>query len=125
MQALFTGVPALLPHIRSGRIRALAVSSPRRIPLLPDVPTVAEAGVPGYEAGVWFGLMVPQGTPKDVLARLTADSIKGTRSPDFVKRMSELGYVVLGTTAEQMNDMTQQELKRWPPVVKSSGATVD
>ncbi len=125
VQMMFDNIPSALPHIKAGKLRPLATTGAKRDPSLPDVPTVAEAGVPGYEAGVWFGLMVPQGTPKDVLARLTADSIKGTRSPDFVKRMSELGYVVLGTTAEQMNDMTQQELKRWPPVVKSSGATVD
>ena len=65
------------------------------------------------------------GTPKDVVARLTADSIKATRSPDFVKRMTELGYVILGTSAEQMAEMTQTELKRWPPVVRASGASVD
>jgi len=125
VQMMFDNIPSALPHIKAGKLRPLATTGAKRDPSLPDVPTVAEAGVPGYEAGVWFGLMVPQGTPKDVLARLTADSIKGTRSPDFVKRMSELGYVVLGTTAEQMNDMTQQELKRWPPVVRASGASVD
>nr|HMN80596.1 tripartite tricarboxylate transporter substrate-binding protein [Burkholderiaceae bacterium] len=122
---MFSDMIAALPHIKAGKLRAIATTGAKRDPALPDLPTIAEAGVPGYEAGVWFGLTVPTGTPKEVVDRLTAESIKATKSPDFIKRMSELGYVILGTTAEQMTEMTQAELKRWPPVVRSSGASAD
>jgi len=125
VQMMFDNIPSALPHIKAGKLRPIATTGARRDPALPDLPTIAEAGVPGYEAGVWFGLTVPAGTPKEIVARLTAESIKSTRSPDFVKRMSELGYVILGTSAEQMAEMTQADLKRWPPVVKASGAAAD
>ena len=125
VQMMFDNIPSALPHIKAGKLRAIATTGAKRDPALPDLPTIAEAGVPGYEAGVWFGLTVPTGTPKEVVDRLTAESIKATKSPDFIKRMSELGYVILGTTAEQMTEMTQAELKRWPPVVRSSGASAD
>ena len=125
VQMMFDNIPSALPHIKAGKLRALATTGPRRDPALPDLPTVAEAGVPGYEAGVWFGLAVPAGTPADVVARLNAEAVKATRSPDFVRRMSELGYLILGTSAEQMASMQRAEQARWAPVVKSSGATAD
>ena len=125
VQMMFDNIPSALPHIKAGKLRAIATTGAKRDPALPDLPTIAEAGVSGYEAGVWFGLTVPTGTPKEIIDRLTAESIKSTKSPDFIKRMSELGYVILGTTAEQMAAMTQTELKRWPPVVKASGASAD
>jgi tripartite-type tricarboxylate transporter receptor subunit TctC len=125
VQMMFDNIPSALPHIKSGKLRAIATTGAKRDPALPDLPTIAEAGVPGYDSGVWFGLAVPAGTPKDVIAKINAEAVKGTKSPDFVKRMTELGYVILGTTPEQMSDMVQAELKRWPPVIRASGATVD
>ncbi|MFO1197656.1 MAG: tripartite tricarboxylate transporter substrate binding protein [Burkholderiaceae bacterium] len=125
VQMMFDNIPSALPHIRAGKLRALATTGAKRDPALPDLPTVAEAGVQGYESGVWFGLTVPAGTPKDVIAKLSAEAIKATKSPDFVRRMTELGYVILGTTPEQMAEMTRTELLRWPPVVKASGAALD
>jgi tripartite-type tricarboxylate transporter receptor subunit TctC len=125
VQMMFDNIPSALPHIKAGRLRALATTGPRRDPALPDLPTVAEAGVPGYEAGVWFGLAVPTGTPADVVARLNAEAVKATRSPDFVRRMGELGYLILGTSADQMAAMQRAEQARWAPVVKASGATAD
>ncbi|MBU6271668.1 MAG: tripartite tricarboxylate transporter substrate binding protein [Betaproteobacteria bacterium] len=125
VQMMFDNIPSALPHIKAGKLRALATTGARRDPALPDLPTVAEAGVTGYEAGVWFGLAVPAGTPADVVARLNAEAVKATRSPDFVRRMSELGYLILGTSAEQMASMQRAEQARWAPVVKASGATAD
>ena len=125
VQMMFDNIPSALPHIRAGKLRALATTGAKRDPALPDLPTVAEAGVQGYESGVWFGLTVPAGTPKDVIAKLSAEAIKATKSPDFVRRMTELGYVILGTTPEQMAEMTRTELLRWPPVVKASGFSSD
>ena len=89
------------------------------------VPTIAEAGVKGYESGVWFGLAAPAGTPPEVIARLNAAAVAGTKSPDFVKRMTELGYNILGTSAAEMASMNQMEINRWGPIVKASGAKAD
>lgn len=121
----FDNIPSALPHVKTGKLRALGTTGARRDPALPDIPTIAEAGVPGYETGVWFGVMVPAGTPKEVISKLSAETVKATKAADFVKRMTELGYVILGTSPERMAEMLQVELERWPPVVKASGASVD
>jgi tripartite-type tricarboxylate transporter receptor subunit TctC len=122
---MFDNIPSALPHIKAGKLRALATTGAKRDPSLPDLPTIAEAGVAGYDAGVWFGLLVPAGTPKDVIARLSAESMKATRSPDFIKRMNELGYNILGGTPEEMGEMLKAEVARWGPIVKASGAKAD
>lgn len=125
VMTMFDNIPSAIPHIKSGKLRALATTGARRDPLLPDLPTVAEAGVQGYESGVWFGLAVAPGTPRDIIARLNVEAVKGTKSPDFVKRMTELGYNIIGSTPEQMAEMTRNELTRWGPIVKASGAKAD
>jgi tripartite-type tricarboxylate transporter receptor subunit TctC len=125
VQMMFDNVPSALPHVRSGKLRALATTGAKRDPAFPDLPTIAEAGVPGYESGVWFGLAVPAGTPREIVARLSAEAVRGTQAPEFTKRMTELGYVILGTGAEQMAEMTRTEVTRWAPIVKASGATAD
>jgi len=122
---MFDNIPSALPHIKAGKLRALAVTGAKRDPLLPDVPTVAEAGVPGYESGVWFGLAVPAGTPKAEIARLNEAAVKGTKAPEFIKRMSELGYTIIASTPEQMVEMNKAEVARWGPIVKASGAKAD
>ena len=122
---MFDNIPSALPHIRAGKLKALASTGARRDPLLPDVPTMAEAGVAGYESGVWFGLAVPAGTPREVINRLNAETIRGAKSADFVKRMTDLGYSVVTGTPEQMAEMNRAEISRWGPIVKASGAKVD
>ena len=112
-------------HPLTGRLRALATTGAKRDPLLPDLPTVAEAGVTGYESGVWFGLAVAPGTPKEIIAKLNAEAVKGTKAPEYVKRMTELGYNILGTSPEVMAEMTRNEVQRWGPIVKASGAKAD
>ena len=122
---MFDNIPSALPHIKAGKLRAIATTGARRDPALPDLPTIAESGVPGYESGVWFGLTVPAGTPKDVIARINEAALKGAKSPDFVKRMTELGYNIIGSTPEQMTEMLKAETARWTPIVKASGAKAD
>ena len=124
-QMMFDNIPSSLPHIKSGKLIALATTGAKRDPTLPDLPTMAEAGVKGYESGVWFGIMVPAGTPKDVIARLNAAAVQATKSPEFQKRMHDLGYNIIPGTPEDMGRMIQDELKRWGPIVKASGAKVD
>lgn len=125
VQLMFDNIPSALPHIKAGKLRALATTGAKRDPALPDLPTIAEAGVAGYESGVWFGLSVPAATPRDIVARIAADAIKGTQSPDFVKRMTELGYVIMGSGPDAMAEMLKAEVARWAPVVRASGATAD
>jgi tripartite-type tricarboxylate transporter receptor subunit TctC len=122
---MFDNIPSAIPHIKSGKLKALATTGAKRDPLLPELPTLAEAGVAGYESGVWFGLAVPANTPRDVIMKLNAEAIKGTRSPEFVKRMTELGYNIMGTSPEVMTDMSRAEVQRWGPIVRSSGAKAD
>ncbi len=122
---MFDNIPSALQHIKAGKLRALAVTGAKRDPLLPDVPTVAEAGVPGYESGVWFGLAVPAATSKEDIARLNDAAIKGTKSPEYIKRMTELGYSIIASTPEQMAEMNRAETARWVPIVKASGAKAD
>jgi tripartite-type tricarboxylate transporter receptor subunit TctC len=122
---MFDNIPSAIPHIKSGKLKALATTGSKRDPLLPELPTLAEAGVSGYESGVWFGLAVPANTPRDVVMKLNAEAIKGTRSPEFVKRMTELGYNIMGTSPEVMLDMSRAEVQRWGPIVRSSGAKAD
>ena len=122
---MFDNVPSALPHIKSGKLRALATTGAKRDATLPDLPTVAEAGVVGYESGVWFGLSIPAGTPREIIAKLNAEAVKGTRSPDFVTRMTALGYNIIGSTPEQMSDMLKKEVSTWGPIVKASGAKAD
>jgi tripartite-type tricarboxylate transporter receptor subunit TctC len=122
---MFDNIPSALPHIKSGKLRALATTGAKRDPALPDLPTVAESGVRGYESGVWFGIMVPAATPREIIQRLNAAAVQSTKAPEFVKRMTELGYNIIPGTPEQMASMLKDELARWAPIVKASGAKVD
>ena len=122
---MFDNIPSALPHIKAGKLKALATTGAKRDPALPDLPTIAEAGVPGYESGVWIGLMVPTGTPKDIIARLNVEIVKGAKSPEFTKRMTDLGYNIIPGSPEQMAEMIKVEIARWTPIVKTSGATLD
>jgi len=122
---MFDNIPSAIPHIKSGKLKALATTGAKRDPLLPDVPTVAEAGVPGYESGVWFGLAVAANTPRDIVMKLNAEAVKGTKSPEFIKRMTDLGYIIMGTSPETMAEMNKAEVQRWGPIVRASGAKAD
>jgi tripartite-type tricarboxylate transporter receptor subunit TctC len=122
---MFDNIPSSLPHIKAGKLRALATTGSKRDPALPDLPTIAEAGVKGYESGVWFGISVPAATPKEIIARLNKASVEATKSPEFIKRMTDLGYNIIPGTPEQMASMLKDELTRWAPIVKASGAKVD
>jgi len=122
---MFDNIPSALPHIKSGKLRAIATTGAKRDPALPDLPTVAESGVKGYESGVWFGIMVPAATPRDIVMKLNAAAVQATKAPEFVKRMTDLGYNIIPGTPEQMATMLKEEVARWAPIVKASGAKVD
>jgi tripartite-type tricarboxylate transporter receptor subunit TctC len=122
---MFDNIPSAISHVRAGKLRALATTGPARAAAMPELPTMIESGVPGYESTAWFGLTMPAGTPKEIIARMNADGQKAARSPEFVKRMTELGYEIVGGTPERMAEMIKDEIRRWGPIVKASGAKVD
>ncbi len=122
---MFDNIPSAIQHIKAGKLKALATTGAKRDPLLNDLPTMAESGLAGYVTGVWFGLMVPAGTPKEIIAKLNAEAVKATKSPDYVKRMNELGYNIIGSTPEVMTEMSRAEVQRWGPIVKASGAKAE
>lgn len=125
VDATFTGSPALLPHIRSGRLRALAVSSASRLPALPDVPTVAESGYAGFEADQWYGLVAPAGTSTEVIKRLNDAANLGLKSPDVLKQLATEGAIPIGGTPQAFGNLIKSEIPRWREVVQASGMKID
>jgi tripartite-type tricarboxylate transporter receptor subunit TctC len=121
----FATTPSVLQHVRSGKLRGLAVTTDRRSPSTPDLPTVAEAGLPGYAAGSWYGLVAPVGTPRDIIARLHTETLKVLRLPDVKERLDATGFEVLTSTPEEYAAFTRSEIEKWAKVVKASGARAD
>lgn len=122
---MFDNLPSAMPHIKSGKLRALAVTSAHRSAALPDVPTIAESGIPGYEASSWFGVVAPAGTPKEIVAKINADIVRGLSAPDLKDRLSGQGAEPVGNTPEQFAAYIKTETAKWAKVVKESGAKVD
>ncbi|MES2941002.1 MAG: tripartite tricarboxylate transporter substrate binding protein [Pseudomonadota bacterium] len=128
VQVLFTGIPALLPHIRAGKIRALAVSSPKRLALLPEVPTVAETGVVGtrgFEADQWYGLVAPAGTPAEVVALLNQQVNRSLASDEVRARLAAEGAEPTAATPQVFAQLIAREIPRWERVVRNARITLD
>ncbi|MFO1268923.1 MAG: tripartite tricarboxylate transporter substrate binding protein [Rubrivivax sp.] len=125
VDAIFTGAPALLPHVKSGRLRALAVSSPVRMAALPDVPTVAESGYPGFEADQWYGVVAPAGTPAERVARLNAEINKALALPDVQQQLAIEGAVPAPGTPKAFGDLIAREIPRWAEVVKAGNVKAE
>jgi tripartite-type tricarboxylate transporter receptor subunit TctC len=121
----FVGVPNALPNLASGKIKALAVSTRKRYDELPDVPTLEEAGVKGYDATVWLGLLAPPGTPREIVAKLNTAITKILSTPEAKKLMASAGVDVATSSPEDFRKLMQTELDRWGKVVKETGATVN
>ena len=122
---MFANMPSAIQHVRSGKLRAIAVTTAKRSPELPDVPTIAEAGVPGYEATSWFGLFAPAATPPAVIARLNTAIVKVLANPDVKKKINDQGAEVYSETPQQFATFIQNETVKWGKVVKDSGASMD
>jgi len=125
VQMMFDAVPTMAANARAGKVRALATSGAKRSPVTPDVPTLAEAGVPGYESGIWIGLMAPAGTPRPVLERLNAEVNKIISSPDVKETWAKQGAFPMGMSIEQFDKFLRAEIVKWAKVVKASGARAD
>jgi len=125
VQVVIDSQPSSLPHIRSGKLKALAVTSAKRAVALPELPTLAEAGVAGYEATSWYGAFAPAGTPPDVMKKLESDLVALLKTQDLQGQLLAQGAEPIGNTAEQFADVLKGELAKWAKVVQSSGARVD
>jgi tripartite-type tricarboxylate transporter receptor subunit TctC len=122
---MFNNLPAVLPMVRAGKLRALAVATPKRSPLMPEVPTMEEAGLKGYVSTVWNGVYVKAGTPRPIVDRLNREIVAVLQSPAMRQSLEEQGYDVIPSSPEQFGALGQSETPRWGAVVKQSGATLD
>ena len=120
---MFDNVPNIINQVKSGRLKALAVTTKEKSPHVPDLPTVAEAGVPGYEVTVWFGFAAPAGTPRPILDKLNAEIVKSLRMADVREKFSAQGVDVVGSTSEQFAAYLRQQMDLWAKVVKAAGVT--
>ena len=120
IQIMFDNIVALMPHFKAGKLRPLAVSSAKRHPLLPEVPSIAEAGVRDFETVAWFGFIAPAGTPRDVIARLNTEIVKTLSIPEVRQRLLEAGSEIVGNSPEAAERFLRSELERWGAVVKAA-----
>ncbi|GHC96360.1 MFS transporter [Pseudorhodoferax aquiterrae] len=125
VQSMFDNAPSSLPHVQSGKLRAIAVTSAQRLPMLPDVPTLAESGFPGLDVQSWFGLAAPAGTPAPVIAQLNKALNQALDAPEVKKRLQDLAASPASGTPEQMRTFAEAEITRWQAVVKASGASAE
>jgi tripartite-type tricarboxylate transporter receptor subunit TctC len=125
IQVMFDNAPGQIPHVRSGKTRALAITAARRNAQLPDVPTMIEAGVPGFEVSSWYGVFAPANVPQPVLAKLNTDLVKTLNLPEIRARMAEQGVEPAPTTRAEFAAFQKAEVARWAQVVKDAGAAVD
>ena len=122
---LFDSIVTALNYVKTGNVRALAISSPKRTPLAPDLPTMAEAGLPGFESETWFGLFAPAGTPKDIIARISADTASALKAQDVRERFAAAGAEPVGSTPEQFAERMRADTARWAEVIKAAHVKVE
>jgi tripartite-type tricarboxylate transporter receptor subunit TctC len=121
----FATMPSAIGYVRSGRLRGIAVTTAQRSPSTPELPTIAETGLAGYEAGSWYGLSAPAGTSKEIIARLHAETIKVLALPDVKERLFNAGFEVVVSTPEQFADFTRSEIQKWGKIVRAAGLKVE
>jgi tripartite-type tricarboxylate transporter receptor subunit TctC len=121
----FPSTSAVVPHVRAGKLRALAVTTVQRSSMAPDIPTLAESGVPGYDVSSWYGLVVPAGTPKEIIARLNAAAAGALGNPEVKKRFATTDLEPAGSTPEQFGALIRSETAKWAKVIKESGMRAD
>jgi tripartite-type tricarboxylate transporter receptor subunit TctC len=125
VQVMFDNTPNVLPHVKAGKLKALGVSSKTRSSQAPEIPTVDEAGVPGYDVGVWFGVLTVAGTPRDVVQRLNTEMVKILTSPEIKERFGKMGVEVVAGSPDQFSAYLKSEVARWAKVVRDAGIKAD
>jgi tripartite-type tricarboxylate transporter receptor subunit TctC len=122
---MFDAIPAVLPHVKSGRLRGLGIGSAQRSPFLPEVPTIAESGFPGFEAVGWIGIAAPAKTPPAILDKLQAEIVRIINTPEMKERLATLAFTPVGDTRQQFSAFIKSEIAKWGKAVKESGAKAD
>ena len=125
VQVMFNAAAALLVHTRSGRMRALGIGSLQRIPAIPDIPTLSESGVPGYQSGSWYGFVAPAGTPRAIIDRLSRETAAAVKSPDISSKLSAEANLVIGSSPEEFSAHIKGELARIGKVIRDAGITME
>jgi tripartite-type tricarboxylate transporter receptor subunit TctC len=125
VQVMFDNTPNVLPHVKAGKLKAIAVSSKKRSALAPEVPTVDEAGVPGYDVTVWFGILAPAGTPREIVNRLNTEMVKIMRSPEITSRFNNAGVDVVASSPDEFSVFLKSEVARWAKVVQDANIKAD
>jgi tripartite-type tricarboxylate transporter receptor subunit TctC len=125
VDVMFDNTPNVLPHVRSGRLKAIAVSTKNRTALAPEVPSVDESGVPGYDVSVWFGVLTVAGTPREIVQRLNTEMVKILTSPEIKDRFGKTGVEVVAGSPEQFSGYLKSEVSRWAKVVSDAGIKAD
>jgi len=125
IDVIFALLPECLPHVKSGKLRALAVTSDKRHPLLPDVPTTSEAGIPGIEVTSWNGLMVPSATPRDIVLKINAEVTRIADAPDIRARMIEQGFQPVAMSVSDTENFEKADVERWAKVIRDAGIKAD
>jgi len=118
-------IPSVLPHVQSGRLRPLAVSGKKRSPGLPNLPTIDEAALPGYQNSVWYGLLAPAGTPVEIVSRLNGIVVKALKTPELSERLLKQGAEPVGDSPEESRQQIQRDLAKWAKVIKDLGIQLD
>ncbi len=121
----FENIAPVLPYVKAGKLKALGITAPKRSQLLPDVPTIAESGFPGFQAVGWFGLLAPAGTPKDVIAKVNAASVRALRLPDVAERLTNIGVEIHASSVEAFDAFQKAELAKWAKVIKDAGVRLE
>jgi len=122
---LFDNLPNVYPHIQAGKLHAVAATGTKRAPLLPDVPTVTESGVPGYEVYVWFGIQAPAGTPAEVVAKINGDLVRMLREPVVVDKFGKQGVEIVASSPQQFKELVANEIKKWDRVIRRAGIRIE
>ena len=125
VQVMFDNTPNVLPHVKAGKLKALGVSSKARTPFASDIPTVDEAGVPGYDVGVWFGVLTVAGTPREIVQRLNTEVVKILLSAEIKERFGKMGVDVVAGSPEQFSQLLKSEVARWAKVIQDAGIKAD
>ena len=125
VQMFFTGIPSVASEIRNGTLRALGVTTAKRTSTLPDVPTIAESGVKGFDVSPWFGVLVPAHTPPAIIARINAEIVKVLRAPQLRERLAREGVDVVGNSPKEFASFIRSEMDQWARAVRESGAKVE
>ena len=119
--AMLDNMVTLIPHVKSGKLRAIAVSTPQRVATFPEVPTISEAGVPGYDAGTWYGVCAPGGTPADVVSKLNAELVRAMKQPEVSAKIAEMGLIAVGSTPAEFAQFIRQQREMAGKLVKQAG----